>query len=284
MKPLAIGLFLGGVLVLALSACGGGPVDAVPAGGETAQGQSEEGSPTGAPPSQDALQAAWQTSPHADTYVLTAEGTNSTCARCHAPVNWVPTMDDMPESCAACKFEVQPPPPMIAEADWQGIQCNICHQVKREKVDPQVVWLEIAAIEQYAAVTTTTELCQKCHTGGDVPGHAWVAQAGVHQEFACTQCHDAHTAAASCLSAGCHADLSTTAGHDPAHSMVTCAACHDASAARVGPDSSGQWGTWLPVQGGDPVAFNSHALQTESACQRCHYPDNPWTLSVTAQP
>ena len=252
-----------------LAACSAGPGQTGPAGPGTAQSQDDPGSPAGAPPSPDLIQAEWQSSPHADTFVLAENGTNSTCARCHAPVNWVPTMDDMPESCASCKFEVQPPPPVIARADWDNVQCNVCHQVKRDTVDPQVVWLEIAAIEQYAAVATINELCLKCHAVGDLAGHLRLDLAGVHQDSACTVCHDAHTTAASCGTSDCHPAAAPAAGHDEAHQSVGCLACHDASGLQVGPDAAGLWTT---------LEYASHSLQTVVDCQRCHSPGNSWGL------
>lgn len=258
-------------MMVLLAACGAGGGDAGPAG--TAQGPDDTGSPSGAPPSPDLVQAAWQASPHADTFVLADDGTNSTCARCHAPVNWIPTMDDMPESCASCKFEVQPPPPVIAEADWDAVQCNVCHQVKRDTVDPQVVWLEIAAIEQYASVTSNSELCLKCHETGELPGHVRIIRDGVHRDMLCTDCHDAHSTAASCGTSDCHPAATPVAGHDDAHQAVGCLACHDAAGLQVGPGDTGQWTT---------LEYASHSLQTAVDCQRCHYTANPWGLAEVA--
>ena len=79
-------------------------------------------------PDPAAIEAAWLSSPHADAFVLDVEGNNNTCARCHAPVNWLPSMDDLPESCFTCKFELEDPPPYIAESDWVDIPCYVCHE------------------------------------------------------------------------------------------------------------------------------------------------------------
>ena len=38
------------------------------------------------------IQASWEGSSHADTFVLDEEGNNNTCARCHAPIVWLPSM------------------------------------------------------------------------------------------------------------------------------------------------------------------------------------------------
>ncbi len=147
------------------------------------------------------LQQQWAESPHADTFVVGEDGKNNTCARCHAPINWIPTMEDMPESCSTCKFEVDPPPPLIPETEWTNIECKVCHKVKKDKVEAQYTWLEIAPIEEYAEVNSTTELCDKFHLAGDIPGHVSVVVGGDHPDYTCTQCHNAHDATASCTAA-----------------------------------------------------------------------------------
>ena len=76
-------------------------------------------------PDPAAIQAAWQSSPHADTFILDLNGQNNTCARCHAPINWSPSMDELPESCFACKFELEAPPPtkgrVITTGEFGGL-------------------------------------------------------------------------------------------------------------------------------------------------------------------
>ena len=118
------------------------------------------------------IDAAWLSSPHANAFVLDADGNNNPCARCQAPINWVPSMDDLPESCFACKFELDEPPPYIPEDEWLDIPCNVCHEVdKNGEVQPEYSWLEIAALDEYAAVESPTELCMKCHDPINVPEH-----------------------------------------------------------------------------------------------------------------
>lgn len=239
------------------------------------------------PESAEVIQVKWQEGPHAQTYVLDEAGKNDTCARCHAPVNWIPSMDDMPESCYACKFEVEPPPPVIAEVDWTHVECKICHTVKKKEIQPEIAWLEIAQIEQYAAVASATELCQKCHTPVEVAGHGGTVSEGAHAEMACSDCHDAHAMTASCGEAGCHETLEAAGvvidGHDADHVNVSCGACHDASGLEVGPDASGMWVTFDP-QPADPVAekaaITAHNTVKEAPCERCHFAGNPWNLEL----
>jgi hypothetical protein len=241
-----------------------------------------------APESAEAIQAKWQASTHAMTYVLGSDGKNATCAQCHAPVQWVPSMDEMPESCYACKFEIDPPPPVIAEADWTHVECKICHQTKKKEVLPEIGWLEIAQIEQYAVVSSATELCLKCHHSVEVTGHVGQLSEGAHVEMGCTDCHDAHSQTASCSEAGCHETMDAgamIAGHDADHALVTCGACHDASGLEVGPDASGSWVTFhpQPANPAEKVAFTSHNTVLEAPCERCHFAENAWGLSLLEQ-
>lgn len=233
------------------------------------------------------IEAKWKAGPHAQTYVLDSTGKNSSCARCHAPVNWIPTMDDMPESCYACKFEVKPAPPLIEESSWTHVECKICHEVKKKEVQAGVSWLEIAQIEQYAAVASVTELCLKCHVPVDVVGHAGVSNAGAHSEMVCSDCHDAHSMTASCSDSGCHEALEVTGvvipGHDTDHANVSCSACHDASGLEIGPDEAGSWATFHPASTEgiiDQRAYTSHNTVREAPCERCHFADNPWGLNL----
>lgn len=243
------------------------------------------------PESAEAIQVKWQEGPHAATYVLAENGKNDTCARCHAPVNWIPSLDDMPESCYACKFEVDPPPPVIAEEVWTHVECKICHQMKKKEVLPEISWLEIAQIDQYAAIGSATELCLKCHVSVEVPGHLGTVSEGAHVEMACSDCHDAHSMAASCGEAGCHEALdvpgAVIAGHDEDHAQVSCGACHDSSGLEVGPDASGAWVTFRPQEasvGSERLALSSHNTVLEAPCERCHFAANPWGLSLLPTP
>ncbi len=313
---LLLGWILSAVLILLLAACGTpaapespanpteaqAPSAAEPAGEPAAEPAAEE--PAGpmtstgdmtlpvVKPEEDAetIRVKWQESPHASTFVLDEAGNNSTCARCHAPANWFPSMDEMPESCYACKFEVDPPPPLINEADWEHVACKVCHQVKKDEVQPEIAWLEVPPIEEYSQVETPEQLCMKCHTQVDVPGHAGIEVGGAHAEMACTDCHDAHGTAANCADTGCHAEAAATGsgipGHDEDHQMVSCSACHDAGNLEVGPDASGTWVTFNPQPANEEAAqdgFTSHNTVKEAPCERCHFSGNPWELNLVEE-
>ena len=239
------------------------------------------------------IQVSWESSPHADTFILDEEGNNNSCARCHAPVVWLPSMDDMPESCFACKFEVSEPPPLIPEEAWVTIECNVCHEVdKKGNVAPEYAWLEIAQIEEYAEVATPTELCQKCHVDIGLPGHVVPELGGAHADYECTDCHGAHDTVASCGAVGCHEDVFNSTisipGHDTDHEQVTCVACHDSGELMVDLNEElGLWTTYvLDSDGVDSVPLSSHNTGLSAPCDRCHYSGNPWSLSgeVASQP
>ena len=199
-----------------------------------------------ADPGQLAVRQAWESGQHASTYVI-EEDKNNDCARCHSPLSWIPTSpDDMPATCASCKFTIKTPKP-VAKADWRNIGCEQCHKVEKTVLTEQVAWLN-AAIAQfdttadpYEPVQSNTELCAKCHRGG--------------YEIA----------------------LGTRA-----HAAVNCVACHDASGLKVGPTPDKK--TWLTFRPADPRGkpgdspYISHDLQRKVDCARCHFPNNPWGL------
>ena len=288
-RTLFLSLIATAFLAVGLAACQPGTEALPPEEQASQQVPSGEGSPTRAPqspghPTQTVLpsliQSQWEASPHAHTYVTDELGTNSTCALCHAPLNFVPSMDNIPESCAACKFEVPPAPPTISEADWDNIPCNICHRVKKGVVQPDYAWLSIPPIDEYADLATTTELCLKCHGQTDLAGHGMSNLAHAHAGYTCTQCHDAHTTTTTCSSEICHANvLNPTVpipGHDKDHQAVTCWTCHDASGMAVGPADQGIWTTFLP---GSSTPYASHDIVKQAACERSHFPNNPWNLT-----
>jgi hypothetical protein len=237
----------------------------------------------------------WQSSAHADSYVLSTAGKNDTCARCHSPVEWLPGPEDIPESCLTCKFDVDIPDPVISEEDWEHVPCKTCHKVKDGEVEPEYVWLDIAVIEEYIDVGSPSELCDKCHEVSEQPDHKpAITLSEDHVDLDCTECHDPHSTAVNCSGSDCHPDVlaadEPTAGHDEDHSIVTCLACHDADNLQIGPDEeSGEWVTFIEVtRNGDGglVPHSSHSIQLEVECERCHYTENPWDLSsdVSADP
>ncbi len=245
-------------------------------------------------------QQAWDLSPHASTFVVDEKNQNNSCARCHAPTDWMPTLEDIPESCQACKFELAAPPPLIPENEWSGITCLYCHeQDKKGVVQAEVMWLEIPALEEYASVETYTELCLKCHDTTNLPDHGELRLAGDHSGMMCTDCHPPHSSSVSCDSADCHPSdqaAVTIEGHDDLHQDVSCEACHDSAGWEVGIDQeTGSWITFSPwsqeiiIAEGDSiintgnVGFTSHDISKTVNCGRCHFANNEWGLTTDVE-
>ena len=117
-------------------------------------------------------------------------------------------MDDLPESCFACKFELEDPPPFIPENEWVDIPCHVCHEADRDgNIQPEIAWWEIAPLGEYIAVASPTELCLKCHAPTDTLRHGDVQLGGAHIDYECTGCHAAHDTTTSCDVVGCHGDV-----------------------------------------------------------------------------
>ena len=230
------------------------------------------------------IETSWENSPHANTYVVDSKEQNNDCAQCHSPINWMPTLDNLPESCFVCKFEVSDPEPYISESEWESVKCMTCHKFnKKGEIEEGIFWLEIAPLEQYADVETSTELCTKCHLEMDnIERHPGTQIAGAHEGYNCDDCHDPHSTSATCSSAECHSTFGMedppVLGHDDDHQLVTCVACHDADGLDVGPNVENAWFTFL-TEGEETYQYSSHNVVLAVDCERCHYPDNPWDLS-----
>jgi hypothetical protein len=250
-----------------------------------------------ASPQQSGIQDSWGKSRHAATFVVSDDGSNNICSRCHSPGNWTPTDPaDMPATCASCKFTIKTPKPITKE-EWKAIPCEQCHRVEQNVLSPKIAFLNTAisqfetGTDPYEDVSTNRELCEKCHTDHGGFHYQVDLGKGPHSSFDCTKCHDPHVVAASCTAAGCHPDAlkpaKAIAGHDAAHASVTCAACHDAAGLKVGPtDGKKNWVTFrISTPGGKPgqTAYVSHNLQRTVDCARCHYPKNPWGISESAK-
>ena len=206
---------------------------------------------------QATIQKAWESGPHNNKYDL-YHGPNTYCARCHSPANWDPkaTVGTAP-NCFSCKFptdkevRISPKAPLIAEADWKKVNCTVCHEVKGGVTDGKIaIWNQ--GTGKYDSVTSTTDLCEKCHVdslGGTdhkvkLGGGAHSNQIGQTKQRpeACTDCHDPHSAKADCKA--CHAAAfppanTTNQGHSAVHAKVACVGCHNADDDTRGAQSRG---------------------------------------------
>jgi hypothetical protein len=269
------------------------------------------------PPDHSAILAAWESSPHGNTYDL-GKGPNTYCSRCHSPQNWDPaaTTDAAP-NCVTCKFatdtelRVASTMDFVSEEDWVGINCETCHQVVDGVVQEGLAWLSPLTGE-YMEVNTPNEVCTKCHltsqgvsaTGGRGVTHEIYLGGSAHKNWAgllnterrpeyCSDCHDPHTQVPK-QCGDCHEiDVAEHARGEYAmmEDTVTCMACHEASGMDVGPHpDEAMGGIFVPIltemgrSGLTTSAVVSHSIQWEVSCDRCHFDQNPWELpALTAE-
>jgi hypothetical protein len=193
----------------------------------------------------------------------------------------------------------------IEEADWNAIPCESCDVMVWDYAT-YIAWLNPISME-YVDVYTPTLLWDICHvttTGnafGSAVDHKITMGGSAHLNYGgflgevppptfCTDCHDPHTTeAAQCID--CHAEDVAAAEHAGGaygvmKDTVTCIACHDASGADVGPhpdEDNDLWVTQVTTMGrGGPStdAIVSHSIVYEVACDRCHFADNTYGLTV----
>jgi hypothetical protein len=277
------------VLALTLSNCGKGPREGCDSEVTTSKDgiQSTLVTPLFIVTPQDpfSVEALWQEGPHADTFVVAEDNTNNSCTQCHSPMNWNPTSENQPVKWTASQIDISPPTPLIDEVEWNNVSCNVCHPGEKDQIRGEFAWLENAPTDEYSEVDSSTVLCQKCHLAGEVEGHHSLDVEGSHSEFLCTDCHDAHSTAATCSSAGCHepftAECESIETHDKPHAEVTCSACHDNGEPQIKWNEEFQaWDTFRLSSRGNPVEYEpytSHNLTLEVDCDRCHAPgDHPW--------
>ncbi len=265
--------------------------------------------PTAEPADQTAFHVAWESGPHS-TYDQ-GRGPNDWCARCHSPQNWNPEATiGRPPNCVSCKFPGQDiivgdGNVLIPEEEWKAIPCETCHMME-DGIAGEIAWLNPIAME-YVSVSSTTELCEKCHvtTTGNAFGsgvdHKITLGGSAHLNYGgfigeeappsfCTDCHDPHTTEPlGCVD--CHAEDIEQPEHAfgafaSMRDTVTCMACHDASGADVGPHPDEDIDLWVTTltemgrSGPTTSAIVSHSIVYEVACDRCHYVDNEWSLTV----
>lgn len=241
--------------------------------------------PTATSQDPEMIQAIWETGPHADTYIVSDENTNSNCTRCHAPMNWNPTLENSAESSGGSSAKSAINSNFVSEGDWLHVGCSVCHKTENEQIVSDHVWLENPLQQEYIEVDSSTALCDKCHLAAEVDGHESVIVEGSHIDFQCTDCHDAHDGTASCSASGCHEPFAQECEriqtHDKPHSETSCSACHDAGEPKIAWNEANEvWDAFTPLGEGttDEIKpYTSHDIILEVPCDRCHAPGNhPW--------
>jgi hypothetical protein len=262
-------------------------------------------------PDQSAIFTAWEGSPHGGGWDE-GKGPNTWCSRCHSPQNWDPAaFQGPPPSCFTCKFptdeeiRIAEGNPLVPEEEWVGIPCETCHVMEMEIATQGIAWYNPVKME-YDKVSTPTELCEKCHvttTGnafGSAVDHKISLGGSAHLNYGgflgdvppptyCIDCHDPHTQEPKQCE-DCHTidEANHAKGKYVAmKTKVTCMACHEASGLDVGPHpDEAMGGIWAPQvttmgRGGPSTeAVVSHSIVNAVACDRCHYAENPWELTV----
>jgi hypothetical protein len=245
--------------------------------------------PTGASGSEDAfseippidylqaaedIQATWQTGPHSGWLSDPDPENDPECDRCHTP--FAKSVSAQPSKLSRTNAEIS--------IDFSA-GCRLCHPQISAESKPEVAWMVDVEQAQYKVVDAVDEPCKHCHVAENVDGHLFVQLDGAHAEFMCTGCHDPHTAAASCSSAGCHqpfrAECQPVQTHDKPHTAATCSACHASGDVEIGWDEERQvWHSFFAKQVAGIIELEgrtSHNLQLEAKCERCHTPGElPW--------
>ena len=231
------------------------------------------------------VEQRWEQGTHSRTYSKDEDNGNSSCARCHAPLEWQPVTDELPDSWLQAGLTGLTAPIEIAESEWSAVSCEVCHPQPREAIDGEIAWLEVPPLATYKQVDSSAQLCGNCHLAEQPEDHTALLFEGVHMELACTDCHDPHDGSATCGTSTCHQpfaiECEVIETHDRPHSVVTCSGCHDGLGLPIGwNEKQEKWDTFI---GGDPQIdddtrpYNSHFLVLEVDCDRCHAPgDHPW--------
>lgn len=224
----------------------------------------------------------WRESAHADTYDE-GMGANTTCARCKSPQNWDPQAPAAQESlnCASCKRVPGAPRPTlsagveVSQDEWHNIPCKICHISVGDTYGVNIAYWN-QAIGAYEPVENENDLCARCHEGqhGFHVGEEQ-EKSPAHTGWACSRCHGAHGATASCTD--CHNPAVGDGARDHAlHREVNCTACHDAGNLGIWQDTnptSQHYGQYITVRFAHTLtSWPSHNLQTSVKCERCHHP------------
>lgn len=208
--------------------------------------------------------------------------------------------------------------PLVPQEEWQNIRCNTCHEVTDGIASNAVVWWNQATnqyepVDDSRALCgkchTDTETLRHQRTLG-LKAHADFTCTTCHDAHNTTascgqsECHSEIVQNTGFVSApatppgghpeqitgfcggpACHATATQVAGgeqmiHGSVHAMVTCVACHDAGGLEVGPFEN-IWTTWRTTEllgRANREPYQSHTLQKQVDCARCHFEGNPWGL------
>ncbi|MBW6518206.1 MAG: hypothetical protein K0A89_06865, partial [ANME-2 cluster archaeon] len=249
---------------------------------------------TRSPEKVDLASRTWLNSSHANSRAGASDSKNN-CAKCKSPTNYDVLLSALN--------------PVIAEEDWDGIQCRVCHNLHDRKY-PNNTGTSGAPIAFYNAtassyanysvydeISNNTELCEKCHQPGGSHDSKF---AGPHRDtlnFTCTDCHmnasfskgmhefkvenitSAQTGCEVCHNPADHTFTSTALHTD----KVDCLGCHDqmyttANVTGYAVTADGNYGVWNDsgivttwhLSHGAPATFKPHNISRDVTCAKCH--------------
>ncbi|SNQ62303.1 hypothetical protein [Candidatus Methanoperedens nitratireducens] len=246
------------------------------------------GSGGGQPSIEDEV-IGWNLSAHARSRHGDATyDSNAYCARCKSPPNYN-------LSAASGNRSSYP----IAEQDWQGIQCKICHNLHNDTYSGNgttpinISFYNTTATLKtdsvvYDQVSNSTELCQKCHSNRNF--------AGRHKDtvgFDCADCHANrtlsnynHTFEVKNTTSGvtgcevCHTYPGTAHSLiSNYHGNITCWACHDQTVVDRNATNysiSGIFGIYKDTSTNKWTTYKSgsswvlHNISKNVTCTKCH--------------
>lgn len=225
----------------------------------------------------------WEQSEHAATFDE-GMGANTTCARCKSPMNWDPSQSEAQEmalDCGSCKRVPGEERPVlsggvpVAEADWQHINCEICHVPVGDSYDVGIAFWN-QALGRYEHVDSVSQLCAHCHEGQH--GFRVIEEQAIseaHTGWECTRCHGSHGSPSSCTD--CHnPEEGPGATEHARHPSVNCTGCHDDGGLSIWYDEepgSSNYGEYVTLRFAHTLtSWPSHNLSTDVYCQRCHHP------------
>ncbi len=239
----------------------------------------------------DKASSTWLNSSHANSRFGASDSKNN-CALCKSPTNYNDTL----------KLSN----PVIAEQDWDGIQCRVCHNLHNRSVSgisgyPVAFYNATASsyvnYSVYDKVSNNTELCEKCHQPGGSHDSKF---AGTHKDtlgFTCTSCHmnasfsrgmhefkveNTTSPATGCEV--CHKSENHTFQFTSLHTdKADCLGCHDqmytaANVTGYAVTSDGNYGVWNDsgivttwhLSHGSPATYKPHNISKDVKCDKCH--------------
>ncbi len=189
----------------------------------------------------------WNESKHARSREGTSDS-NAYCAKCKSPTQYNKSADTTYNASANRSHFP------IAESDWQGIQCRICHNLhndtysgKNKPAFPLAFYNATSSYDAgrpvYEQVENSTVLCEQCHAGSNSRLFAGTHKTTVN--LTCANCHgntslnnvvvnnlthkfevkNTNTGVTSCNV--CHVAANHTWEQTSKHTDVECWACHD---------------------------------------------------------